>query len=69
MIIIAKKAFIFYHPKKTMQSLTCTEIEYTSLEDWHFYIKDYLADITNDKFAMLTTHQNFCSIILTIIEI
>ena len=51
-----------------MQSLTCIEIEYTGLEDWHFYIKDYLADITDDKFDMLS-HQNFCSIILTIIEI
>ena len=41
-----------------MQSLTCIEIEYTGLEDWHFYIKDYLADITDDKFDMLS-HQKF----------
>ena len=33
------------------------EIEYTSLEDWHFYINDYSADITNNKSDMLT-HVN-----------
>ena len=30
------------------------EIEYTGLEYWCFYINDYLANITNDKFDMLT---------------
>ena len=46
------------------------EIEYTGSEDWRFYINDYLANITEDKFDILThVNSNFCSIILTIIKI
>ena len=36
------------------------EIEYTSLEHWHFYINDYLADITNDKSDMLKHLNSKC---------
>ena len=36
------------------------EIEYTSLEDWHFNINDYLADITDDKSDMLKHLNSKC---------
>ena len=36
------------------------EIEYTSLEDWHFNINDYLVDITDDKSDMLKHLNSKC---------
>ena len=36
------------------------EIEYTSLAHWHFYINDYLPDITNDKSDMLKHLNSKC---------
>ena len=57
MIITAKKGFCYFLLAKEDNTKLSMETEYTGLEDWHFYINDYLGNITDVKFEMLT-HVN-----------